>query len=220
MVAVLAVFLVTVCLFVGVFWWNGRAYSRVTFPQTYYFLVRECEDTTAAAVAGQVYLSGGAGYLIETSGAQSVVLACYFKETSAQSVQRTMREKGIETDILTLSPPDLALNGKLASYRSRISANAQTADTCARLLYDTANGLERTDVTQEEARAAVRGVVKSLKGLCVENGEGPFARWNAALSEAARKGTEIAEGILFAKDVRYMQVQLCYSVANIANYFP
>lgn len=217
--AVVAGFVITVCLFVALFWWYGRDYARVSLDTTYYFLVRDCEDTTASAVSGQVYLSGGAGYLLEVGAESTVVLACYFQETDAEYVQAVMTEKGVETRVLALTAKDFTLNGNAAAEQSRIASNAQTADTCARILYDTANGLERTDVSQEEARSALRGVVRSLKGLQTENTASLYTAWNAALYQAAKRGTELSEGILFAKDLRYLQVELCLMVVGAGEYF-
>ncbi|MDE7158629.1 MAG: hypothetical protein K2N74_03555 [Clostridiales bacterium] len=219
LIAVLAVFLFTICMFVGVFWWNGREYAHLSFPQKYYFLVRDCESATAAAVAGQIYVSGGSGYYIESGELNAVVLSCYFREEAAGLVCESMKEKGVESRVVALAPKDLYLNGKIAVESTRISANAETADSCARLLYDTANGLERTEISQEEARAAVRGVQKSLQGLCLENRGDAYGRWNALLTEAERKCGEVADGILFSKDVRYILAQLCYAVVNLGNYF-
>lgn len=217
--AAVAGFLVTLCLFIGLFWWYGRGYARVSLDVTYYFLVRDCEDTTASAVAGQVYLAGGAGYLLEKGGESAVVLACYFKETDADFVRETMSEKGVETQILALSGAEFTLNGDKSSERNRIVSNAATVETCAQILYDTANGLERTDLSQDEARAAVRGAVASLKGLRLENSDGFYESWNYALYDAEKRGTEIAEGILFAKDLRYLQVELCMMIVSANEYF-
>ncbi len=217
--AVLAVFLFTVCMFIGVFWWNGRDRAHLSFTQKYYFLVRDCESATAAAVAGQVYLSGGSGLQIKTGGEYAVVVSCYFREETARSVQEGMTEKGVETRVLALEPEDLYLYGKSAAEELRVISNAETADSCALLLYDTANGLERTEISQTAARAAVRGVQNSLKGLRTENGEGIYARWNVVLKEAERKCAECADGILFAKDVRYILSLLCFSVVNLNAYF-
>ncbi len=217
--AVIAVFTAIVFAFIGIVVHGGRQYARVAFPQKYWLLVRDCEESTSAAIIVNTYLSGGAGYLIGSGNAQAVVLACYYSEVSVQSVQRTLDAKGVETRYFQLKPKDLTLNGKSVSQKSLVSANASTVDSCARILYDAANGLERASVSQEEARSAVRGVVGSLKGLREGNGGKTFDRWNAALYSAERKGTEIASGILFAKDLRYMQVQLCYAVGHIRDYF-
>ena len=213
----LAIFLFTVCLFVGIFWWNGRAYAKVSLEEKYYLLVQDCESTTASVVAGQIYSSGGAGYLLDTGDV--VALACYFNERDAEFVQGVMEEKGVETRIVEISPEDFALNGKRAEERAHITANANTVDTCARILYDTANGLERTELTQAEARAALTGVIKSLKGLRESNGGDVYGLWNTVLYEAERQGREVAAGILFAKDLRYIQIRLCLAISGIGNYF-
>ena len=216
---IIATFFLCICLFVGIFWWNGRSTETVSLPQKYYFVVRECESTTASAVAGEVYLSGGAGYLYEVNGTSNVVLASYFTQTSAESVCRTLQEKGTEASVMTVAPREFVLRGSRTAFASQIAANAATLDSCAHLLYDTANGLERAERSQDEARAAVRGVVSALSGLCEQNSDAFFTQWNLQLKAAVKKGKEIAEGILFAKDVRYMQVQLCIAIAQSYEYF-
>ncbi len=216
---VIAVFSLCLCLFLGIFAWNGRNSKTVSLSQEYFLVVRECVSATAAAVAGEVYLSGGAGYLYETGGKSLVVLACYFSETAAESVCRTLSEKGTEASVLCVSPQEIVVRGSDAENAPLVEANALTADSCIRLLYRTANGLERTECSQEEARAALRGVAAALSGLCDSNGEGMFREWNAALRSAERKAKEIAEGLIFAKDVRYLQVQLCLTVACASDYF-
>ena len=216
---VIAVFSLCLCLFLGIFAWNGRNSKTVSLSQEYFLVVRECVSATAAAVAGEVYLSGGAGYLYETGGKSLVVLACYFSETAAESVCRTLSEKGTEASVLCVSPQEIVVRGSDAENAPLVEANALTADSCIRLLYRTANGLERTECSQEEARAALRGVAAALSGLCDSNGEGMFREWNAALRSAERKAKEIAEGLIFAKDVRYLQVQLCLAVVSASDYF-
>jgi len=189
----------------------------VKFTKTYYLLTRECEDATASAVTGEVYLSGGAGYLIQTDGKYRVALSCYFAPEHAKSVQTTLNEKGVETEILTLVAEPFVLSGRKAAIAGTVDANLSTLDSLACLLYDTANGLERCELTQDEARAAVRGAVKSLKGLREGNGEG-LSEWNEVLYSAEKKAREIGEGILFAKDVRYLQVQLCMAAVFAQDY--
>ena len=210
---VFAVLLFLASLFFGLFWKSGQ--SRVSLPYSYYFVVQDCEEATSAAVVGQVYYSGGAGYYMEQKGERAVAIACYYKESSANQIKERLALRGIETKILKLSPSEF----DSSAAKEKVISNAETLDACARLLYDTANGLERTSLTQEEGRSAVRGVVQSLKGLCTQNGEGAFARWNAQLRSAVKKGTEIAEGIVFAKDLRYLQVELCLDIVNMGEYF-
>lgn len=215
----LALFTAIVFAFVGFAWWNGRDYARVSFSQKYWFLVRDCDEATSAAVAANTYLSGGAGYLIETGGKQTVAVACYYSEVSAQSVQRTMESKGVETRVVKYKTDDFTLNGNSASQKKHVVSNAETADACAKILYDAANGLERTDISQDEARAALRGVVSSVRGLREGNTAECFSLWNTMLSSVERRGTETASGIIFAKDLRYLQIQLCFAVSKMGEYF-
>ena len=92
-------------------------------------------------------------------------------------------------------------------------------DHLAHILYDTANGLERSELSQREAKAALSGVVSSLKGLIAGNGGDVFALWNIELNAAQRRGTEISDGLLFAKDLRYLQAMLCDKTVHLTNYF-
>ena len=217
--AALIIFTAIVLTFVGYLFAAGRDYVRVSLPQRYWLLVRECEDSTAAAIIGQSYVSGGAGFLYEAGGRQTVALACYYEEATASSVSTTMAEKGVETRVIPLTPSDFELNGNAAAQQKRIAANADTVDTCAKILYDTANGLERAELSQEGARAAVRGVVSTLRGLAKENTGAFYESWNTELVRATRKGVELSEGILFAKDLRYLQIQLSVCIVNAGNYF-
>ncbi len=201
-------------LFVAV---GGQGYARVSFGKDYYFLVKDCEDTTASAITGDIYSAGGAGYLLEDDNA--VAIACYFKESSAESVQKNLEEKGTSTRLIVKSPPDLVLRGRKSGYKRQIESNLETVDNFAHILYDTANGLERSELSQREAKAALSGVVSSLRGLIVSNEDEVFSLWNSALKEAERRGTELCGGLLFSKDLRYLQTMLCDRAVNLKNYF-
>ncbi len=206
----LILFMLALCFFVGLF--GTRSGGAVQLHLEYYFLVRPCGETTSAAVAGESYLAGGAGYLY---GAEEVVLSCYFRRADAEAVQSSLRGRGVETRVVARSSPEF----RAETEGKRIEANAKTLDTCAHLLFDAANGLERMDTGQEEARAAVEGVADALAGLRAGNAGETFSLWNVALSRAERRAREIAAGILFPKDLRYLQVALCFAVVDCRDYF-
>lgn len=213
-VTALFLFFILCSLSVGIFAWRQGA-AKVTFGRTYYFLVRDCGSATAGAVAGESYLAGGAGYLLEEESV--VVLACYYREEDAVQIAHTMSENGIETRVSERAfrpfrPED-------GASRERIEANLKTADSCARLLYDAANGLELGEISQDEARAAVRGAADAIAGLKGDNGEALFGPWNAELSRRSRRLSEISEGILFPKDLRYVQVDLITMILQAKTYF-
>lgn len=214
--AVLGLFAATAILFVAAVSCLKREEKEVNFEADYYFLVENCEDSTAAAVAGTVYGRGGAGVML---GGRAVVVACYYTVQDAERVQASMREKGQETRIEEVSAEKFTLKGGNAAYCGRVEDNAATVETCARLLYDTANGLERAEMGQAEAKAAARGAASSLAGLAEGNEGAFFDRWNAEISAAARSCREAESGLVFAKDLRRIQAQLLCALAGLGAYF-
>ncbi len=215
--AAVFLFIVALTLFVGVFEWSGKASAKVKGAYTYYFLVRDCGSTTAGAVAGESYGAGGAGYLLE--GEDAVVLACYYEEADATAVMGTMSEKGLDVRILTQRFGGFSLGADFVSERARVEANARTVDVASRVLFDTANSLERAEISQEEARTAVGSVSQSLAGLAEDNEGSFYSLWNVELLRAERRGRELSEGIIFARDVRYLQIMLCMTVLRQSDFF-
>lgn len=212
--AALFLVLLGMSLFAGLLSGEGRL-GVVDFPATYYFLVRDCSSATAGAVAGESYGSGGAGYLLEEQNA--VVLACYYTEEDATFVEGTMSANGVQTRVLAMRCERFYPKGG-SRVSEEIAARAGVVDSHSRLLFDAANGLERGTLSQEEARAAVRGVEQSLGGLIDRGGE-LFSAWNVSLLRARRRARELSEGLLFSKDLRYLQVELCMSVLNMRDWF-
>lgn len=217
--AAVALFLLVIatCGFVLFAAASGQDYDRIVFEKSYYFLIKDTEEATATAVAGDVYSAGGAGYFLE--GENAVAIACYFKQSSAESVKKDLQENGTETRLVVKTPASLTLRGSKSAYKAQIQSNLTTVDNFAHVLYETANGLERGELSQREARAALEGVVSSLKGLIEKNDVRIFTLWNLALKEGERKGTELCKGLLFSRDLRYLQTLLCDKAVNLANYF-
>lgn len=210
-------FVFVACLFVGIFTCAGRTEHAVSLGYDFYFLIKECESTTAGVIAGGVADSGGAGYLY----GDDVVLSVYFTESDACSVRDRLDERGVETRIKEVSCKEFMLRGD-ASKRDLAISNGKTVYAIGKELYEIANRLERAECTQEEARKALNGAVAALKGLQRENENADgalFSRWNAVLFSAARKGEEIATQIIFCKDVRYLEVQLFAALVDMGEYY-
>lgn len=215
LISAASLFLGTVCLFVGIFCWYGTGCVRIEFSETYYLLVRTCEKTTSAAVVGDVSSSGGAGILYND---HSVVIACYFEEADALVVCATLTDR-FEASVMTARSKPLYLFGKDRKCAERIRSNIRTADACARLLFDTANGLSNTEYSQEEATARVEGVAKAIAGLCIENSADLFGEWNVCLRAIGDEAHSVADGIVFAKNVRTLQTKLCIAVSRASELF-
>ncbi len=215
--AAVFIFFIAVSVLIGVFAYRGRDIATVSLSKRYYFLIRDCESTTAGAVAGESYFAGGAGFLLESENA--VVLAGYYSESDAAFVEGTMSAKGVPVRVLMKELSPFAVNGEAASCAQRIEACGEVMDDAARLLFDAANGLERNTLSQEGARAAVLGAAQSLAGLVRGNEGAAFSLLNPELSRIGQRARELSAGILFAKDLRYLQVKLLFTVLGLDGYF-
>ena len=208
-------FAILVGLFIGIVILAGSPVGRIEVDDEFYFLVRECRASTSAAVVGEVYAAGGAGY----PDGDTVVLACYYSKADARRICSLMEDRGENVSVLDRAVPDITLRGDMAEAADRVLANYKTVDSCARLLFDAANGLERGSLTQKEAKAALGGVADSLKGLRTGNAGDGFSAWNRELYRLEREGRDRLDGILFAKDLRYLQVSLCYALLGMGSCF-
>lgn len=210
-----AAFVLCVAGFLVLVIFAGRPRADIDLGFDCHFLVRGCNDSTSAAVVGEVYSAGGAGYLY----GESVILACYYTKADARRVCSLMEQAGEEVSVLSLSSEPFTLRGDDALLAEKVKGNAETVQSVARILYDTANGLERGTLGQTAAKANLKGAADALEGLVASNSEGLFARWNRTLGSIARRAREKARGILFAKDVRYLQVSLCCTLLDMKTCF-
>lgn len=204
----LAVFLVLVI-------YTGRPREEVDLGLEYYFLVRDCEESTSAAVVQEVYSYGGAGYL----DGENVILACYYLKSDARRVCSLMEQRGESVYVQSRALKSITLRGESVKFRDEISANAQTAESVARLLYETANGLETGSLSQALAKNNLKGAADALNGLISLNVDPFFEKWNRELYSSASAIRTGAGTLLFSKDVRYLQVELCLSLLSMDSCF-
>ena len=128
-----------------------------------------------------------------------------------------MERAGEEVTVLARSFEKLTLRGDKVGLKETLLGGISTVDSTARLLYDTANGLETGRLTQTAAKANIRGAADALDGLIAANGPA-LAAWNSRLYEVSRRARENAAGILFAKDVRFLQAALLCSLLDLKNF--
>lgn len=210
-----AAFAVCLAVFLVLVIYTGRPREEVSLGLEYYFLVRDCEESTSAAVVGEVYSFGGAGYL----DGENVILACYYTKSDARRVCSLMEQRGENVYVQSRALKSLTLRGEDVNYKDRIAANAETAESVARLLYETANGLETGSLSQASAKNNLKGAADALNGLISMNDAPIFEKWNRKLYSAASAIRTGAGTLLFSKDVRYLQVELCLSLLAMDSCF-
>ncbi len=210
--AMLGIFTLTVAFCLGAFF-LGEKRGTVRLDRNFYFLVRPCEDSTSAAVVGEVYASGGAG----VRDGQEVILACYPTASDARRVCSLLEQRGEEVYVVARTAESFTLRGRNAALLSEVQGNADTMLSCITLLYGAANDLERGG-GQAAARAATEGVCASIGGLEEGNTQPVFTAWNRELYALRREG-ESLDGILFAKDLRALQIRLALALIGMKNRF-
>lgn len=201
-------FLSAVCVFSGVF------YSRVLLraevvdcSRSFYFLVSEEEN--AAAAAQSVALDGGAGYVMRRFGNEYAVMACYFTEPAARAVQHTLSVREIPSRILEESGGTLYLTTNSEKRNAeKLKGCFHTLGDCVSLLYDLATAAETGGYTQQELKRILADVGGVLSRLSEENREGIFTGISACAATASAEIARIRRDIVYAKDLRYIQVWL------------
>ena len=71
---------------------------EVNVGESFYFLISEEENV--AASAEEVYLDGGAGYVMSRGRTNYAVYSCYFTETDAKTVRNNLNDKDIPASVI------------------------------------------------------------------------------------------------------------------------
>ncbi len=184
--------------------------------RTVYFLVLPAEEATSSVVVQDIYVSGGAGYVFSHKATQYVALAAYNNEWAAKNVQGTLEKKGKQTQILPLEIDTFYFKSKKEKeIKGAVEGCINTLLQCADLLYTTANGLETTRFTQGEARQIITELQSVFNGLKTT----AAPQTEDLLNFASKKCREITSGIIYAKDVRYLQLFLLEGVYGLQETF-
>ncbi len=203
----------------GVFYAHALTKTQVVdLTRTFYFLVSEEEN--APASAENIYLDGGAGYVMSRGKTDYAVISCYFNETDAKTVKNNLDRKKIASSVIAESGGKLYLKKRSEKLRAEQLAGCfRTLDSCISLLYDIANGAERGTYTQQALKRSLSAVKGVLSCLSEENRGGIFTDISVCAAKASEKIGEFSRGIIYAKDVRYVQVYLSDSYLRLASDF-
>lgn len=190
--------------------------KNFTVDRTFYFLSVKVQAETAAVVAKSEYSDGGAGYTFVHDGQDYVALAGYNTEREAQIVSDSLKTRGRETEIVSLTVDTFYFTDrKEVEAFEGVYGFVHTVLQCIDLLYETANELDEGGFTQEEARR----VLKEICGVIAQAGEGGVTRVTELTRASVNKCTEIVNGVIYAKDVRYTQLLLSEGIYDLQELF-
>lgn len=201
-------FVVIASFFVGM---ACRA-EEVKIGRTFYFLVLPADEQTATVWAQNVYVNGGAGYSFLHDGTYYVALASYRTENEANNVRASLKQKGRQTKILPLTVDSFYFTTRAQKEeKQNIEDCVNTLLQCVDLLYNTANGVDTAQYTQEDSRA----IVAELKTVLGALREKDTLRTEEILVSAINQCRGIISGTVYAKDIRYLQLFLSEKIYDL-----
>lgn len=125
--------------------------EKAGFPDCVYLLAAETSD------AEEVSSKGGAGVVYESGGERYPLYACYYVRAEAESVAARLRDAGESVSVLERGGGALCFGGAAEKEaKNAVCAIVSAALECSRALYSVANGLEKGEISQAGAAAAVK----------------------------------------------------------------
>lgn len=189
--------------------------SKITFTAKFYFVCYKSQDDahSASSVSSAVQSLGGAGYVIDSDGRYYIAFACYYDEDKAQSVCSSLKESGLECTVLAVETQsyDIADEEHSELYSGCLETLCQIAD----IMYNLANSLDEGSLSQLGARDIILSCMLPLRALCRQ----PLTETlKENITYILDEMAEAAEGFVYARDVRALQIALCDCVINAQFY--
>ena len=158
---------------------TGAALSsrkKLTFSAEFFYVCYDSpsDATSASSISSLVHSYGGAGYIIKCKSKYYVTVSCYYSESDAQSVVKTLSSKGLSCSVVTVKAGGYtlrgtALDGKVKMYDGNLNTLLELSQMC----YGIANSLDDGSLSQQGAKSALEGVSMGLGSLArqkVSNG--------------------------------------------------
>lgn len=202
-------FIFILCFAYG-FYLNGA--KRVTARHTFYFLISKNMHVETSAQLSK--WQGGAGYVFEKSDKLYVAHSVY---TNADEANVAVNSNA-EVELLTATGGDLYFVGLKEKKKAKNALlSLETLYNEIKLVNETAARLEGV-FTQEKAKGLVKDAVILLNGLA-QSCRDEFPILANACAEGAKKLNKALEGVLFAKDLRYVACFLTDGYLSFCNQF-
>ena len=190
--------------------------ERFEVQKTFYLLAVPIKEQSVSVSVQDVYTGGGAGYALNHGGKCYVVLSAYPTQAEAKTVQNLPQNKQKDMQIVALQVNTLYFNTKSErAVKESIQRGVRTLLNCIDILYQTANAIDTAQYTQRQAQGILREVHRTVSALQKD------APWQIGelLLQAGQKCMQTLQGIIYAKDVRYLQIHLCEGIYSLQNVF-
>ena len=206
----IAAIILTCCLL-------SSAEKKLNFKATFYYV---CYDSprdahSASSMSSVVQSYGGAGYIICSNQKYYVTVSCYYKETDAETVCNSLKNKGLACLVVKVERDEYKLKSTAKKNAEKYQGNLNTLLSISKICYDLANSLDSMTQNQNGAKAVLADVKTDLNSLLRLNGANCFA---SELSALVAECDDVSDGYILSRDVRRLQVAVCDCIININLY--
>lgn len=209
-VAAIAVFTIIFCIF-----YTGTAITELYTDLNYYFVYQYKSDNavSASSLSAATEGYGGAGYILSYDSEFYITVACYYDETSADSVCFNLKSCGMECEVLAVSVTEKSISRANSSNAELFSGNINTLDQIGKISYNLANGLDKTEITQSGAKDALNSIASALEGLYSSNADNCFTD---GISNLLTVCSDILnEDYIYSRYARKLQIAVIDCIINV-----
>ncbi len=209
-VAVIAVFTIIFCIV-----YSGSVLSAIDAELNYYFVYQYTADNAVSAsslsTATEGY--GGAGYILSYGNKFYITVACYYDETSANSVSFNLKSCGMECDVLAVSVCEKPISRANSAQSKLFNGNITTLEQLGKIAYSCANSLDKEEITQSGAHDTLNTIRSGLSGLYSANADNCFSD---ELSNLLIICDDILGGdYVYSKSARKLQIAIIDSIIKV-----
>ena len=203
---------ILVLIFIGILGYTGSVSNkkRIEVRKNFYFLVST--STHVEASTHFVSWSGGSGYLLEDNGREYVVFSVYLQKEDALSVQELLKEP---TQLITRSVECLYTSDENLS--KGVKGAFQTYYGWLTVLQNEINRLAQGCTQQSSKR--ILNILKKQMEYSSKKYENDFSDYADVCKIGAEQLTQITNGTVYVKDLRYLLCEFCVAYCQLANLY-
>lgn len=192
--------------------------GKIYFKACYYFVCYAMRDNSvsASSISSAVTEYGGAGYILEHGGAYYVTVACYYTQNDADEVCAELKGRTFDCSVLKIETDEYCLQTAVSKkYGNLYVGNLNTLHSLSKIAYECANALDTGEYGQANAKNVLVDIKNGLDGLLKTNSENCFT---TELQRLKAVCNDAAEGYVYSKDLRKLQIAILDTVINIQMY--
>lgn len=191
--------------------------NKLTFKTTFYLICYRTEDNavSAGSISGVVSSYGGAGYILEYNDKFFITVSCYYNEKSAKSICENLKKRDLDCEVIKITTEEYAVASASNANNDLYKGNLDTLNSLTTLAYGCANSIDTGEFGQTQAKNVIDNIKSTLRGLLQSNSNNCFT---SHLKKLITECDDAAEGYIYSKDLRRLQIAIADTIINIKLY--